>query len=92
MSISLTISPSKHHFFQTDNQKAVLYTMFSLLELSFSCYIDVAVAKDPTSNDGYCFARKLTLFCIELPENCIYLNQLELRIFFLHIINYVNSY
>ena len=67
--------------------------MFSLLELSFSCYIDAAVAKDPTSNDGYCFARKLTLFCIELPENCIYLNQLELSIFFfLHIINYVNSY
>ena len=31
---------------------------------------------------------ELTLFCIELPENCIYLNQSELSNFFMfHIIN-----
>ena len=28
---------SKHHFFQTDNQKAVLFTVLSLFELFFSC-------------------------------------------------------
>ena len=31
--ISLEIPFFKHHFFQTDNQKAVLFTVFSLLEL-----------------------------------------------------------
>ena len=36
-SISLAILFSKHHFSQTDNQKAVLFTVFSLLELFFSC-------------------------------------------------------
>ena len=34
---SLAIPFSKHHFFQTDNQKAVLFTVFSLFELFFSC-------------------------------------------------------
>ena len=42
--ISLAISFSKHHFFQIDNQKAVLFTVFSLLELFFSYCIVVAVA------------------------------------------------
>ena len=32
--------------FQTDNQKVVLFTVFSLLELFFSCCIAVAVAKE----------------------------------------------
>ena len=41
--ISLAIAFSKHHFFQTDNQKAVLFTVFSWLEL-FCCCIAVAVA------------------------------------------------
>ena len=36
-SISSAIPFSKHHFFQTDNQKAVLFTMFSLFKLFFSC-------------------------------------------------------
>ena len=44
--ISLVIPFSKHHFLQTDNQKAVLFTLFSLLELLFSCCIVVAVAKE----------------------------------------------
>ena len=35
--ISLAIPFSKHHFFQTDNQKAVLFTVFSLFKLFFSC-------------------------------------------------------
>ena len=30
---------------------------------------------------------ELTLFCTELPENCIYLNQSELRNFSMYIIN-----
>ena len=34
--ISLAIPFSKHHFFQTDNQKAVLFVVFSLLTLFFS--------------------------------------------------------
>ena len=34
--ISLAIPFSKHHFFQTDNQKAVLFTVFSLFKLFFS--------------------------------------------------------
>ena len=37
VSISLAIPLSKHHFFQTDNQKAMLFTVFSLFELFFSC-------------------------------------------------------
>ena len=32
---------------------------------------------------------ELTLFCIELPENCIYLNQSELSNFFMYIISAV---
>ena len=46
ISISLAIPFSEHPFFQTDNQKAVLFTVFSLLELFFSCCIVVAVAKE----------------------------------------------
>ena len=30
---------------------------------------------------------ELTLFSIELPENCMYLNQSELSNFFMYIIN-----
>ena len=30
---------------------------------------------------------ELTLFCTELPENCIYLNQSELSNFFMYIIS-----
>ena len=30
---------------------------------------------------------ELSLFYIELPENCIYLNQSELSIFFIYITN-----
>ena len=37
ISISLAIPFSKRHFFQTDNQKAVLFTVVSLFELFFSC-------------------------------------------------------
>ena len=48
--ICLAISFSKHHFFQIDNQKAVLFTVFSLLELFFSCCIVVAVAKENLPN------------------------------------------
>ena len=44
--ISLAIPFSKHHFFQTDNQEAVLFTVFSLLELFFSWCTDVAVAEE----------------------------------------------
>ena len=36
-SSAIPSSFSKHHFFQTDNQKAVLFTVFSLFELFFSC-------------------------------------------------------
>ena len=35
--ISLAIPFSKHHLFQTDNQKAMLFTVLLLLELFFSC-------------------------------------------------------
>ena len=45
-SISLAIPLSKHHFFQTDKQKAVLFTVFSLLELFFSCFTVFEVAKE----------------------------------------------
>ena len=46
ISISSAIPFSKHHFFQTDNQRVVLFTVFSLLELFFSCYIVVVLAKE----------------------------------------------
>ena len=36
-SISLTILFSKNYFLQTDNQKAVIFTVFSLFELFFRC-------------------------------------------------------
>ena len=44
--ISLEVLFYKHCFFQTDNQNVVLFSMFSLLELFFSCCIVVAVAKE----------------------------------------------
>ena len=44
--ISLAFPLSKHQFFQTNNQKAVHFTVFSLLELFFSCCIVVAVANE----------------------------------------------
>ena len=46
LSIFLAIPFSKHHFFQTDNQEAMLFTSLSLLELFFSCCIVVSVAKE----------------------------------------------
>ena len=42
----MAIPFSKHHFFQTDNQKAVLFTVFLLLELFFSCCIVVVLLKE----------------------------------------------
>ena len=42
----MAIPFSKHHFFQTVNQKAVLFTVFSLIELFFSCCIVTEVAKE----------------------------------------------
>ena len=44
--ISLAIPFSTHHFFQTDNRKAVLFTVFLLLELFFSYCIVVGVLKE----------------------------------------------
>ena len=35
---------------------------------------------------------ELTLFCMELPENCIYLNQSELCNFFIYLINRLIGY
>ena len=44
---ALAIPFSKHHFFQIDNQKAMLFTVFSLLELfSGCCVVVVAVLKE----------------------------------------------
>ena len=45
-SISLAIPFSKNHFFQTVNRKAALFIVFPLLELFFSRWIVVAVAKE----------------------------------------------
>ena len=45
-SISLAVHLSKHHFFQTDNLKAVLSTVFSLLDPFLNRCIVVAVAKE----------------------------------------------
>ena len=44
--IFLAIPFSIHHFFQTDNQKALLFTVFLLLELFFRYCIIVAVLKE----------------------------------------------
>ena len=41
---------NSHYFFYTNNQKALLFTLFSLLELFFSCYVIVAVAKENLLN------------------------------------------
>ena len=57
-SISLAIPFSKHHFFQTDNQKAVPFTVFSLFELFFSC----AGERKPTQNASHGFARNFQIF------------------------------
>ena len=103
----------------------MLFTVFRLLELFFSCCIVVAVTKENPLNtpaivslanfQGTQMLRhprlafdwlsvslfdyrpirisgllllctELTLFCIELLENCIYLNQQELGNFFMYII------
>ena len=43
--ISLAIHLFKHHsVFQTDNQRKVLFIVFLLLELFFSCCINIVVA------------------------------------------------
>ena len=44
--ISLAIPFSIQHIFQTDNRKALLFTVFLLLELFFSYCIVVAVLKE----------------------------------------------
>ena len=116
---------SKHHFFQTDNQKAVLFTIFLLLELFFSCCIVVVLLKENLlktlaiilrtnfqhiqmlqskahiwlaiceffwllTNQNVWFvscSHWINLFCIELPENCYYLDQSELSNFFILLIS-----
>ena len=129
-SISSAIPFSRHHFFQTDNQRVVLFKVFSLLELFFSYCIVVAVAKEnlletpaivslanfqriqmlrhprlafdwlsvsffnywPIRMSGLLFlSTELTLLCIKLPENCIYLNQSELSKFFMYIFRNSNK-
>ena len=35
---------------------------------------------------------ELTLFCMKLPENCVYLNQSELSNFFIYLINHLIRY
>ena len=126
-SISSAIPFSKHHFFQTDNQRVVLFTVFSLF---FSDCIVVVVAKEnlfetqaivslanfqhiqmlrhprlafdwlsvsffdywPIRMSGLLFlCTELTLLYIELPENCVYLNQSELSKFFMYIIRNSNE-
>ena len=58
---ALTIPLSKHHFFQIDNQKAMLFTVFSLLELFLRLlYCCCGVERRPTSNASHCFARKFS--------------------------------
>ena len=108
----------------------MLFTMFSLLELFFSCCRVVAVAKEnllempaivslanfqriqmllhprlafdwlsvsffdywPIRMSGLLLlCTELTFFCIELPGNCIYLNQSELSNFFMYIIRNSNE-
>ena len=120
-SISSAIPFSKHHFFQSGDQKAVLFTVFSLFKLFFSrgwqkktylkrrllfrsqifkfCYdiqgshligyLWIPLIIDQSEclisfflcTELTLFCTELTLFCTELPENCIYLNQSELRNF-----------
>ena len=42
--ISSAIPLFKHHsVFQTDNQRTVLFTVFPLLELFFSCYVYINI-------------------------------------------------
>ena len=41
---------NSNYFFYTNNQKALLFTLFSLLELFFSCYVIVAVTKENLLN------------------------------------------
>ena len=104
--------------------------MFSLLELFFSCYIVVVLAKEnlletraivslanfqhiqmlrhprlafywlsvsffdywPIRMSGLLLlCTELTLLYIELPENCVYLNQSELSNFFMYIIRNSNE-
>ena len=117
----MAIPSSNHHFFLADNQKAVLFTVFSLLELFAATKLLFRCRKKIHLNTGHCFARRfsaclikccdiqgshligylrvsliigqseclvfylfsigLTLFCIELPENCIYFNQSEVSNF-----------
>ena len=108
----------------------MLFTVFSLLELFFSCCRVVAVAKEnlletpaivslanfqriqmlrhprlafdwlsvsffdywPIRMSGLLLlCTELTLLYIELPENCVYLNQSELSNFFMYIIRNSNE-
>ena len=108
----------------------MLFTLFSLLELFFSCCIVVVVAKEnlletpaivslanfqriqmlrhprlafdklsvsffdywPIRMSGLLvFCTELNFLRIELPENCIYLNQSELSNFFMYIFRNSNK-
>ena len=54
---------------------------FDWLSVSFFDYLPIRM-----SGFFLFFCTELTLFCIVLPENCIYLNQSELSNFFMSII------
>ena len=55
---------------------------FDWLSVSFFDYLPIRM-----SGFSLFFCNELTLFCIVLPENCIYLNQSELSNFFMSIIS-----
>ena len=58
-------------------------TMFNLAGLQLSLIIDQSECLI-----CYFLCTELTLFCTELPENCIYLNQSELSNFSMYIISF----
>ena len=77
--------PFSHHFFQTDIHKAVQIVAknglgiceVSLIADQSECLVCYFLCTGLTL-----FCTELTALCTELPENCIYVNQSELSIFF----------
>ena len=93
-SISLAIPFSKHHFFQTDNQKEVHFVAKSKARIWLGICGVSLIADQSECLVCYFLCTGLTLFCIELtvfctklPENCIYFNQSELSNFFMYVTN-----
>ena len=67
--------------------KTTMYNQNNNMQWYFHIFKAVKKLQSPAKK--FKVQPKSSLFCFELPENCIYLNQSELRIFFLYPIKMI---